>query len=180
MPQPTGLHRDEHALRDAALAYPEAHEDFPWGERALKVRGKVFLFLSCDGARLSLSMKLPESRHAALTMPFATPTGYGLGKAGWVTSRFGAGEAVPLEILRAWLDESYRAVAPKAVVKQLDARGPGAAQAPARGVAKPARPRAAKAKAKAKAPATKAPRAKGSTTPAKKRSAAKPAKRAPT
>jgi hypothetical protein len=97
-----------------------------------------------------------------------------------VTSRFEAGEAVPLEILRAWLDESYRAVAPKAVVKQLDARGPGAAPAPARGVAKPARPRAAKAKAKTKAPATKAPRAKGSTTPAKKRSAAKPAKRAPT
>ena len=36
----------ESALRRAALAYPETTEDFPWGHRALKVKGKVFLFLS--------------------------------------------------------------------------------------------------------------------------------------
>ena len=29
-------------LRAYAKAYPEAHEDFPWGESAIKVRGKVF------------------------------------------------------------------------------------------------------------------------------------------
>lgn len=158
MPQPTGLHRDEHALRDAALAYPEAHEDFPWGERALKVRGKVFLFLSCDGARLSLSLKLPESRHAALTMPFATPTGYGLGKAGWVTSRFEAGAVVPLEILRAWLDESYRAVAPKAVVKQLDARAAAASTKTSRAQRSRTKPSSTRAKPSTTKPAPHAPR----------------------
>jgi hypothetical protein len=33
----------ETALRDYALGFPEATEDFPWGERAIKVKGKVFL-----------------------------------------------------------------------------------------------------------------------------------------
>ena len=31
----------EAALRKVALGYPEAHEDFPWGERVIKVKGKV-------------------------------------------------------------------------------------------------------------------------------------------
>jgi hypothetical protein len=33
------------ALHKAALGYPETHEDHPWGERAYKVAGKVFLFM---------------------------------------------------------------------------------------------------------------------------------------
>jgi hypothetical protein len=35
----------ETALRDCALGFPEAVEEFPWGERAIKVKGKVFLFI---------------------------------------------------------------------------------------------------------------------------------------
>ena len=41
------------------------------------------------------------------------PTGYGLGRSGWVTARFGPGDDVPLDLIRRWLVESYRAVAPK-------------------------------------------------------------------
>ena len=37
--------RDARALRTYALTFPEAHEDFPWGERVVKVRDKVFVFL---------------------------------------------------------------------------------------------------------------------------------------
>ena len=29
-------------LRELALFYPETHEEFPWGECAIKVRGKSF------------------------------------------------------------------------------------------------------------------------------------------
>jgi predicted DNA-binding protein (MmcQ/YjbR family) len=50
---------------------------------------------------------------------FASPTGYGLGKSGWITARFGKKDKVPLGLLEAWIDESYRAIAPKAVVKSL-------------------------------------------------------------
>ena len=101
------------ALRKRALTYPEAVEDFPWGESAFKVRGKVFLFLHHQEGQLSLSMKLPESAVAARMLPFAGPTGYGLGKSGWITARFGAKDAPPLDLLLEWLEESYRAIAPK-------------------------------------------------------------------
>jgi predicted DNA-binding protein (MmcQ/YjbR family) len=111
----------EAALRKCALGYPQATEDHPWGESAFKVKGKVFLFLSRHDGGLNLSMKLPVSGPGALGLPFASPTGYGLGKSGWVTARFGAGDEVPVELIREWIDESFRAVAPKRVVAALEA-----------------------------------------------------------
>ena len=44
--------------------------------------GKVFVFLGRDDAGLGLSVKLKHSRLMALGLPFASPTGYGLGKSG--------------------------------------------------------------------------------------------------
>jgi predicted DNA-binding protein (MmcQ/YjbR family) len=111
----------EKALRAQGLGYPETTEDFPWGHRTLKVRGKAFVFMSGDEG-FSLSVKLPSSSHVALDLPFAEPTGYGLGRSGWVTASFAPGKPVPLNILSDWLEESYRAVAPKRVSAQLDAR----------------------------------------------------------
>ena len=84
----------------------------------IKVGKKVFVFLGMpDGDELGLSVKLPESGPMALLLPFAQPTGYGLGKAGWVSARFGPSDDPPLGMLREWIDESYRAVAPKAAAK---------------------------------------------------------------
>ncbi len=112
------------ALRRKALSYPEVHEDFPWGERALKVKKKVFLFMRYDAGHLSLSVKLPDSHGAALVFPFAEPTGYGLGKAGWVTARFTRGSRPPLLLLEAWLNESYQAVAPAKLAAAVATAGP--------------------------------------------------------
>src|SRR5262245_16626187 len=116
------LDKAKAALRKHALGYPEAVEDFPWGECAIKVKGKIFLVIYLDDKEnyLNLSLKLPVSASMALTLPFATPTGYGLGKSGWVTSRFNVGDDIPLEILMEWVDESFRAVAPKRVVALLE------------------------------------------------------------
>src|SRR5712691_5342090 len=108
-------------LRAFALGYPEAYEDFPWGERVAKVKSKVFVFLGGDGDDLGLSVKLPQSGMLALGLPFASPTAYGLGKAGWVTAKFGKREKAPVDLLRSWIDESYRAVAPKKLVSALSA-----------------------------------------------------------
>ena len=44
-----GTNRHCPALRNAAMTYPEAHEDFPWGEVAIKVSKKVFLFMHATG-----------------------------------------------------------------------------------------------------------------------------------
>jgi predicted DNA-binding protein (MmcQ/YjbR family) len=114
-------HPQAATVRALALAYPGAYEEFPWGDRVIKVNKKVFLFMNAGGEDLSLSTKLPASHGGALLFPFASPTGYGLGKSGWVTSRFGPRDAPPMEILTQWIDESYRAVAPKKMLTALDA-----------------------------------------------------------
>lgn len=110
------------ALRRAALAYPETREDHPWGECAFKVKEKVFLFLFEGDGRLALTMKLPKSRDFALLLPFAKPTGYGLGKSGWVTCTFEPKEPIPLPMMLDWLDESFRAVAPKKLSAEVPTR----------------------------------------------------------
>lgn len=111
--------RSETALRKYALGFPAAHEDFPWGERVVRVGKKVFVFMGAPEGRFTLSVKLPESQMVALLLPFTEPTGYGLGKSGWVTARFEANESVPEDLLREWIEESYRAVAPKKLVASL-------------------------------------------------------------
>jgi predicted DNA-binding protein (MmcQ/YjbR family) len=109
-------------LRKFALAFPGAREDFPWGERVAKVGKKVFVFLGRDGGDTAgISVKLPVSGAIALTLPFAEPTGYGLGKSGWVSLTFSRDERPPLELLCEWIEESYRAVAPKKLIGQIGA-----------------------------------------------------------
>lgn len=115
-------------VREAALQYPGAEEHFPWGESVVKVKGKVFVFLgrseeprANQQSQQGCSLKLPRSGAAALMLPGCEPTGYGLGKAGWVSVHFTA-KFPPASLVLSWLDESYRAVAPKTLVKQLDAR----------------------------------------------------------
>jgi predicted DNA-binding protein (MmcQ/YjbR family) len=133
MPLPkTGKQSSFDFLRNFALGYPEAHEEFPWGETAVKVRGKTFLFTRADDTiGLHLSVKLPTSNDAALQHSFAQRTGYGLGKSGWITARFAPGVLPPLDLLREWIDESYRAIAPKGLVASLPAVAPTAAPATA-------------------------------------------------
>ena len=63
-------------------------EDFPWGHTALKVRGKIFVWLDESGRALSLTVKLPVSRDFAEIFDFAAPAGYGLGRSGWISCRF--------------------------------------------------------------------------------------------
>jgi predicted DNA-binding protein (MmcQ/YjbR family) len=109
------------ALRRHALAYPEAAEEHPWEQSAFKVRGKTFLFMTELPEGLTLSLKLPGSRDMANSLPFAEPTGYGLGKSGWITASVRLDTEVPTEVLMDWIDESYRAIAPKKLVAQLGA-----------------------------------------------------------
>ena len=111
------------ALRRHGLAFPEAQEGFPWGHTAVKVRGKTFAWLDESDGGFGMTVKLPVSRDFALVFDFAEPAGYGLGRSGWISCRVAAGEAPDLDLLKRWVAESYRAVAPKklaALVPQED------------------------------------------------------------
>ena len=111
-------------LRAFAFSLPEAWEDHPWGESVAKVGKKVFVFFgSPEGGPFGFSVKLPISNDEALSMPFTVPTGYGLDRGHWVTVR--PPEDTPVELLLAWIEESYRTVASKALVAQLDAKSGG-------------------------------------------------------
>src|SRR5690242_10593663 len=94
-PKPPAPKGAEKQLRDFALRYPDTAEEFPWGERVIKVNKKIFVTFGRPDGDLSMSMKLPNSGVAALTLPFAEPTGYGLGKSGWVTARFNSNQKPP-------------------------------------------------------------------------------------
>jgi predicted DNA-binding protein (MmcQ/YjbR family) len=116
-------------LRAHALSYPETREDHPWGETVVKVRDRVFVFFGRTDGGLSLSVKLPSSAPFAFHLPYCEPTGYGLGRAGWVTARFRASDPVPVEVLRRWIEESYRAVAPRKLHARIGGAAPGGAPA---------------------------------------------------
>ena len=159
-----------------ALGLPGAFEDHPWGETVAKVGGKVFVFFGTGTSAdqgFGFSVKLPQSSSVALMLPNVESTGYGLGKSGWVTVRLGDG-SLPTEMFEEWILESYRAVAPKRVVKAMDEGGaPSSKNASAKKAAAPKK-KAAAPKKKVAAPKKKAAAPKKVSKPKR----ATPAKRA--
>jgi predicted DNA-binding protein (MmcQ/YjbR family) len=119
--------RDQRAVRRRvlrfALGLPDAYEDHPWGESVAKVNKKVFVFLGAgdDPSSLGMTVKLRESHEEAVGIPGAAPSGYGLGRWGWVTVPF-RDTSPPVGVLEDWVEESYRIVAPKRLVEELDTR----------------------------------------------------------
>jgi len=113
-------------VREFALGLPGAAEEFPWGETVAKVNKKVFVFFGVDDGSypLGVTLKLKDdAAHAhALTSPGAEPAGYGLGKSGWVRIPLAERGAPAAELLCDWVEESYRTIAPKKLIAELDER----------------------------------------------------------
>ncbi len=106
-----------------AMTFPETTLEYPWGDQVVKVKGKMFAAFGGDPAgakQMSMSVKLPVSAEMALTLSWVAPTGYGLGKSGWVTATVKAGEKADVETMKSWIAQSFRAVAPKTLLKKLD------------------------------------------------------------
>ena len=111
-------------LRRYALTLPGAWEDYPWEEVVVKVNKKVFLFLGVGESEewpMAFTVKLDDSHEQALALSGSEPSGYGLGRFGWVWIRFEQ-DLPPDEVLYDWVEESYRLVAPKRLIAELDAR----------------------------------------------------------
>ena len=108
-------------ILEFALRFPGAYEDHPWEEDVVKVGKKIFVFLGIeDSDDPGMTVKLDESQEQALAVPGAEPTGYGLGRAGWVTIPF-RDTTPPLDVLKDWVEESFRRVAPKKLIAEVDA-----------------------------------------------------------
>jgi predicted DNA-binding protein (MmcQ/YjbR family) len=109
-------------LQAFALELPGAFRDTPWdGDVVAKVGKKIFVFFG-SGADpdAAVSVKLPESADHALSIDGARPTSYGLGRHGWVTVPV---VGTPPDLLLDWIEESYRTIASRKLVAELDARG---------------------------------------------------------
>ena len=106
-------------LLEFALSLPETFADQPWEDDTVaKVRKKIFVFFGGPASKM-MTVKLAESHAHALSIDGAKPSAYGLGKSGWVTVPLRA-DGVDAGLLREWIEESYRIVAPKTLVARLD------------------------------------------------------------
>ena len=109
-------------LRAWGLRLPGAHRKSPWPEHDdLAVNDKTFAYLPKRGEPFSLSCKLPYTGSAALDLPYAEtdrlrPRQERLGQ---LQPRLPTVAAA--RQLKEWVEESYRAQAPRKLVKELDA-----------------------------------------------------------
>lgn len=120
-------------VRAFALRFPSAIEDFPWGETVVKIDhprrrdaaglavGRMFLWLGKrDSPVPAVSVKLKTSYDEAMKIGSATPMTYsGLGRWGWLTVPVAGTD---LRLVKDWIDESYRIVAPNKLIAELDHR----------------------------------------------------------
>ncbi|MBL8802271.1 MAG: MmcQ/YjbR family DNA-binding protein [Planctomycetes bacterium] len=150
MPMSRDLSALARRLRAFVQTFPGAWEDHPWGETVAKVGPKVFVFglgLGLDkhsDEPPGIAVKLKASHGSVAKRSFASPTGYGLGKSGWLTLRLDLADAPSSAELEAWIEESYRLVAPKRLLAELDASASSASPA-SRSPSRVVRPRRASA-----------------------------------
>lgn len=83
------------------------------------IYGPMFLWLGHpDVPDPAVAVKLTSARDEAIATARATPMRYsGLGHWGWLSIPLAVADP---DLLHDWIDESYRNVAPKALIKQID------------------------------------------------------------
>jgi predicted DNA-binding protein (MmcQ/YjbR family) len=109
-------------LRKVCLAFPEAHEKPFGGHTAptFRVRDKIFVGSSEDGKRINFKGRPGEQQALVGTYPdrfFVPPYS---GPKGWIGAKLDADQ--DWDELAELIEESYRMIAPKTLVKELDRR----------------------------------------------------------
>ncbi len=108
-------------LEELAATLPEAErvDVAEWGDHpTFRVRGKNFVFSDQTAERLSFKLSKEEAAAVVATDPAASPTGYGLGRHGWVSVELepDVDEERWTEV-REWVRTSYTLVAPKTLAR---------------------------------------------------------------
>lgn len=109
-------------VRAICLAYPEAVEAEAFGAPTFQVRTKNFAMLHQPEGRTSVWCKAPPGAQAAYIASepdryYAPPY---LGAKGWIAAWLDPSGNPDWDEIAAIIDESYRLVAPKRLVAQLD------------------------------------------------------------
>jgi len=107
-------------LEAIALALPEATrvDIEAWdGEPTFRVRKKNFVFTDPEATGISVKLPKEEAEAVVATEPGAQPTGYGLGRHGWVS--IDLGPSPDWDQVTEWVRTSYTMVAPKALARQV-------------------------------------------------------------
>ena len=112
-------HDGTRALRGRALQFPGVAEGDSCVKRAFKARTKGFLYLGETGDTYNVMLKVGDSLDAVKRFCAERPDDRSVGETNWVTLHFGGDEAPP-EALDDWIEESYRLLAPKKLVNELE------------------------------------------------------------
>lgn len=110
-------------LKQIALDLPEAqmvHVE-AWDHPTFRVRNKNFVFAAADASGISVKLPKEEAAWVVASVPGAQPTGYGLGRHGWVSvTTPPADDDAGWRQMAEWIRESYRLIAPKTLGAKLD------------------------------------------------------------
>lgn len=126
MTRKTPHQKAEAALTRHGLAFPEAtHGLWIPPARQLLVKGKTFCILGAKGEALdalTLVMKLPRSAEMAQALPFVRESKGWYKQHNWVIAHFGPDDDILAELptLKAWLLQSWQAIAPKRLVRTAE------------------------------------------------------------
>lgn len=115
----TNLDRIEAII--ATLPEAERVDIEEWGGHpSFRVRGKNFVFCNLEGTSLSLKLSKDEAQAVVATDPTTQPTGYGLGRHGWIDCTLASNADEPRwGIVEEWILTSYCLLAPKTLAQQV-------------------------------------------------------------
>jgi predicted DNA-binding protein (MmcQ/YjbR family) len=110
-------------VEQIALRLPEATrvDIEAWGgEPTFRVNGKNFIFANPEATTISVKLDKGEAEAVVATDDLVTPTGYGLGRHGWVTVAVSkATSAKRWREIEEWIRTSYTLVAPRRLARQV-------------------------------------------------------------
>lgn len=90
------------------------------GEPTFRVGGKNFVFASPDAGSISVKLTKDEAVAVIATDPQAEPTGYGLGRHGWVSITLGHHPSpARWQEVEEWVRTSYSLIAPRRLARQV-------------------------------------------------------------
>jgi predicted DNA-binding protein (MmcQ/YjbR family) len=90
------------------------------GEPTFRVKGKNFVFAGRDATGISVKLGKEEAAALVATDPHAVPTGYGLGRHGWVSITLGPRPTRERwREIEEWVRTSYTLIAPKRLARQV-------------------------------------------------------------